>query len=160
MTELQRPGGAVQQRPRAISVLPVSGWRGRCGRVAGVVAVVCALCAGVLGVAAGSAAAAPGGSGYFVTFVARACPAYSDIFANRARNDILESLDDLGPDTQYGSSGRVINPIDEARPPQNPCKPLRARDAVRAREAPHDDRCLIGAHCFGRRRGRMEVVGG
>jgi hypothetical protein len=65
-----------------------------------------------------------GGSGYFVTFVARSCPAYTDIYANRARNDILESLQDLGPDTQYGDSGRLVNPDDESKAPQNVCTPI------------------------------------
>ena len=72
--------------------------------------------------AAGVAAAA--GTGYYVTFVAEWCPDYSDIFANRARNDIVESLQDLGPDTQYGNSGRLINPVDEGLAPQDVCKPI------------------------------------
>ena len=33
-----------------------------------------------------------GPSGYYVTFVALSCPDYTDIFANKARNDIMESL--------------------------------------------------------------------
>ena len=80
------------------------------------------MCAGLLGIGVSSASAQP--SGYSVTFVARACPAYSDIFANRARNDILESLEDLGPDTQYGDSGQLVNPTAEGIPPQDVCKPL------------------------------------
>jgi hypothetical protein len=64
------------------------------------------------------------GSGYFVTFVARSCPAYADIYANKARNDILESLVDLGPDTQYDNGGQLVNPTAEGIPPQNVCKPL------------------------------------
>ena len=80
------------------------------------------LCAALLGTVAGTASAQ--GSGYFVTFVARACPAYADIFANKARNDILESLEDLGPDTQYDNSGQLVNPTAEGIPPQNVCKPL------------------------------------
>ena len=80
------------------------------------------LCAAFLGTVAGTASAQ--GSGYFVTFVARACPAYADIFANKARNDILESLEDLGPDTQYDNSGQLVNPTAEGTPPQNVCKPL------------------------------------
>jgi hypothetical protein len=45
-------------------------------------------------------------------------------FANKARNDILESLEDLGPDTQYDNSGQLVNPTAEGIPPQNVCKPL------------------------------------
>ena len=68
--------------------------------------------------------AASSGSGYFVTFVGLWCNAYTDIFANRARNDIVESLRDLGPNTQYGTSGALINPIYEKRPPQDGCHPI------------------------------------
>ena len=64
-------------------------------------------------------------SGYRVTFVARSCPSYADIFANRARNNIVESLKDLGPDTQYPVAGGVlIDPVHEASPPQTNCTPL------------------------------------
>lgn len=63
-------------------------------------------------------------SGYSVTFVALWCNAYTDIFANRARNDIVESLRDLGPNTQYGTSGALINPMYEQKPPQDRCHPI------------------------------------
>ena len=44
---------------------------------------------------------------YTVTLAARTCPAYADIIANRNRNNIQESLEDLGPDTNYcGRRGR------------------------------------------------------
>jgi hypothetical protein len=59
-----------------------------------------------------------------VTFVARSCPSYSDIFANKARNDIQESLEDLGPDSTYNTNGQLVNPVAEARPPQTACSPL------------------------------------
>ena len=66
-----------------------------------------------------------GGSGYYVTFAARVCPEYTDIFANRARNDIVESLKDLGPDTQYDDSGVLINPAyEDFIPPQTNCESL------------------------------------
>jgi choice-of-anchor A domain-containing protein len=65
----------------------------------------------------------PPGSGYSVTFVALSCPAYSDIFANLARNNIVESLKDLGPDTQY-VGGELVNPTAEGIPPQSNCTPL------------------------------------
>lgn len=77
-----------------------------------------------------------GGSGYFVTFVARWCPEYTDIFANHARNDIVESLKDLGPDTQYDDTGALIDPVyEDYIAPQTNCQPLQggthARDRLR-----------------------------
>jgi uncharacterized repeat protein (TIGR01451 family) len=64
-------------------------------------------------------------SGYRVTFVARSCPSYDDIYANRARNNIVESLKDLGPNTQYPVSGGVlIDPVHEDIAPQTNCTPL------------------------------------
>ena len=92
------------------------------GCVARLLTAALFVCAGTLGIGVSSASARP--SGYFVTFVARSCPAYSDIFANKARNDILESLEDLGPDTQYGDSGQLVNPTAEGIPPQDVCTPL------------------------------------
>jgi hypothetical protein len=44
-----------------------------------------------------------------VTIAARACPSYQAITANLARNDIQESLRDLGPDTLY-RAGQPIDP--------------------------------------------------
>ena len=38
---------------------------------------------------------------YTVTFVARTCTQYTDVFANRSRNNIMESLENLGLDTNY-----------------------------------------------------------
>jgi uncharacterized repeat protein (TIGR01451 family) len=81
------------------------------------------LCAASLAFSAGNALAASG-SGYYVTFAARVCPDYSDIFANKARNNIVESLKDLGPDTQYGTSGVLVNPAYEDEYPQTLCQPL------------------------------------
>lgn len=72
---------------------------------------------------AGNALAA-GESGYSVTFAARVCPDYGDIFANKARNNIVESLKDLGPNTQYGISGVLVNPAYEDEYPQTLCQPL------------------------------------
>jgi hypothetical protein len=62
------------------------------------------------------------GSGLLVTFVARVCPTYTDITANRARNNLQESLRDLGADTPY-KPGEAINPAVEAANQPN-CKPL------------------------------------
>jgi hypothetical protein len=82
-------------------------------------------------IAAGVLMAAPGlaraqGSGYFVTFVARSCPSYDDIFANKARNDIQESLENLGPDSPYNSNGEsLVDPSVEGGAPQDACSPLR-----------------------------------
>ncbi len=59
---------------------------------------------------------------YQVTFVARQCPNYQDISANLARNNIQESLQDLGPDTFY-QPGQPISPSIET-PHQPACTPL------------------------------------
>ena len=62
------------------------------------------------------------GSDYFVTIAARQCPTYTDIRANRARNNIQESLKDLGPDTPY-TAGQPISPaIEDATQPN--CTPI------------------------------------
>jgi hypothetical protein len=42
--------------------------------------------------------------------VARSCALYTDIFANRARNDIQESLKDLGKDSPYVEPF-LVNPV-------------------------------------------------
>jgi hypothetical protein len=44
-----------------------------------------------------------------VTIAARSCPSYDAITANRARNNIMESLKDLGADTPYGVAGVPLN---------------------------------------------------
>lgn len=59
---------------------------------------------------------------YSVTIAARACPSYEAITANLARNDIQESLRDLGPDTLY-RPGQPIDPQLEAAG-QPLCEPL------------------------------------
>ncbi len=106
---------------------------GRLTRCARTAALTGAITVAVLATTAGTALAAPRtarpaaskGSGYYVTFVGLWCNSYEDIFANRARNDIVESLRDLGPDTQYGTSGALINPIYEKQSPQSRCHPIR-----------------------------------
>ena len=82
-------------------------------------------------VLAATAAVLPGGAGAAtndvrVTIAARFCDQYTDIFANRARNNIMESLRDLGPDTPYGSNQAAdpVRPEKEDLPPQSKCKPL------------------------------------
>jgi hypothetical protein len=72
-------------------------------------------------VPAPSAVAATPGS-YLVTFVARQCPTYQDITANLARNNIQESLQDLGADTAY-TGGQPIAPSVET-PNQPNCTAL------------------------------------
>jgi uncharacterized repeat protein (TIGR01451 family) len=62
------------------------------------------------------------GSGLIVTLAARECPNYQDIRANLARNNIMESLQDLGQDTLY-TSGEPINPKLELLG-QPACKPI------------------------------------
>src|SRR4051794_10686037 len=61
-------------------------------------------------------------SGYFLTIAARQCPTYKDIRANLARNNIQQSLQDLGLDTPY-TSGQAISPQVEAATQPN-CTPL------------------------------------
>jgi hypothetical protein len=83
----------------------------------------------VLAVLAGAAAllgAAPAASAttYQMTLVARSCPEYTDVMANRARNDIQESLRDLGKTTVYRADGsQPISPAVEE--PNHPnCSPI------------------------------------
>ncbi len=59
-----------------------------------------------------------------ITYVARDCPQYSDIMANKARNNIQESLRDLGPDSNYSSSEAVSAQKEAAGTPLPPCEPL------------------------------------
>jgi len=90
-------------------------------RAAGVALVAVAPLAALLTVVVAPAQAAPSGD-YLVTFVARQCPTYQDITANLARNNIQESLQDLGPDTAY-VAGQPISPSVET-PNQPHCTPL------------------------------------
>ncbi len=76
----------------------------------------------ITGIPAASAATPPPVSSspapsYSVTIAARVCPEYTDVMANRARNDIQESLKDLGPDTVY-TNGQPVDPSIET--PNNP----------------------------------------
>ncbi|MGZ4618546.1 MAG: prealbumin-like fold domain-containing protein [Frankiaceae bacterium] len=67
-------------------------------------------------------AAHPAPKDYTVTLVARQCAIYEQIMANRARNDIQESLKDLGKNSVYGA-GQPVNPdIEEPNSPG--CRPL------------------------------------
>jgi uncharacterized repeat protein (TIGR01451 family) len=60
--------------------------------------------------------------GKLVTFAARSCPTYDAVTANLARNNIQESLQDLGADTLY-QSGQAIDPSIE-KSGQPSCTPL------------------------------------
>jgi uncharacterized repeat protein (TIGR01451 family) len=57
-----------------------------------------------------------------MTFVARVCPSYSAISANRARNDGQESLSDLGADSTYTGGDQVLP--DREQTAQPTCAPL------------------------------------
>lgn len=57
-----------------------------------------------------------------VTYVARVCDRYTDIMANKARNNIQESLFNLGPDSTYPANG-IVDPAAEAAGSPN-CRPL------------------------------------
>mgnify|MGYP003586980865 CR=1 FL=1 len=76
-----------------------------------------------LALVTGPALAQTTGTGYTMTLVARQCDTYTDIMANRARNNIQESLKDLGKDSVY-ASGQPISPAIEG--PNNPnCTPMK-----------------------------------
>jgi uncharacterized repeat protein (TIGR01451 family) len=72
--------------------------------------------------AASARSAHASGTGLIVTVAARECPTYQDIRANLARNDIMESLQDLGEDTLY-EKGEPVNPKLELEGQPN-CKPI------------------------------------
>jgi len=91
-------------------------------RTAGVALLLLAPVAAGLSLAAAPAAQAATSGSYLVTFVARQCPTYQDITANLARNNIQESLQDLGANTAY-TSGQPISPSVET-PHQPNCTAL------------------------------------
>ena len=86
-------------------------------RALGVFAVLAVAALGVPGVAAAQAV-----SPLTVTIAARVCPTYEAVSANRARNNIQESLKDLGADTAY-PAGQPIDPVHEDAS-QPDCRPL------------------------------------
>ena len=81
-------------------------------------ALVASLCGGLALPAGGMAQS----SNLQLTVAARVCPSYTDISANRARNNIQESLKDLGVDTAY-PNGDPISPAKEDAFQKN-CSPL------------------------------------
>ena len=92
-------------------------------RLLGLLVAVCGLMAAVgSGVAVADSHDNGGGNDLLVTVAARSCPSYTDITGNLARNDIQESLRDLGPDTPY-VSGEPIDPVKEADHQPN-CSPI------------------------------------
>ncbi|MBO1333688.1 DUF5979 domain-containing protein [Streptomyces sp. VRA16 Mangrove soil] len=96
----------------------------RGGRVCGALLALACLLA-VLGPSGGRAAAAAAAQNPLsVTFVARACPAYTDVMANKARNNIQESLRDLGPDSNYAAGEAVSAAKEAAGTPLPPCEAL------------------------------------
>jgi hypothetical protein len=92
--------------------------------VAALIAAALALLAASLTVSAATAAQVESGQSAdrWVTIAARECDSYADIRANLARNDLMESLEDLGADTLY-EAGEPIDPrIELAGQPK--CRPL------------------------------------
>ncbi|WIB33079.1 hypothetical protein [Curtobacterium sp. MCSS17_005] len=59
---------------------------------------------------------------YSITFAARACDSYTDVLANKARNNLMESLKDLGADTNYDAWG-IVSAEKEETGNAN-CRPL------------------------------------
>lgn len=78
----------------------------------------------LLALPAGAAAQVEGNQSAdrWVPIAARECDSYTDIRANLARNNIQESLQDLGEDTLY-ESGEPIDPRTELAG-QPKCRPL------------------------------------
>ena len=78
--------------------------------------------------AAGSAGTASAAAGdvspkLSITMVARVCPTYADVYANRSRNNLMESLRNLGGDTRY-TAGQEVLPTREDVGTQAACTPL------------------------------------
>lgn len=71
------------------------------------------------------ASASAAGSGYYVTFAARACPSYQDVLPNTVRDDYMESLEDLSSQTSpYKAGNMLVSPDNEDIAPQTACSPL------------------------------------
>lgn len=62
---------------------------------------------------------------YQVTVAARKCPTYQDVMANKARNNVMQSLEDLGVDSIY-PGGVPVQPSVETDPAtgQSACTPM------------------------------------
>ncbi len=96
------------------------GW-GRLAAAAGAAALVAAFVSAVGG-GVTTPAQAQSPNPLEVTYVARVCDHYTDIMANKARNNIQESLFNLGPDSTYSPNG-IVDPTAEAAGSPN-CRPL------------------------------------
>lgn len=59
-----------------------------------------------------------------ITFVARVCDSYADVFANRSRNNLMESLQDLGADTPYSAGAEVLPTVEATGTQAAHCRPL------------------------------------
>ncbi|RAJ44663.1 hypothetical protein K353_01239 [Kitasatospora sp. SolWspMP-SS2h] len=80
--------------------------------------------AALLAALPGPAAAAPDPGDLLVTYVARVCDSYDQVMANKARNNVQESLRDLGPDSNYARTETVGAAKEAAGTPLPPCRPL------------------------------------
>ncbi len=100
---------------------PSSLWGAALRLVGALLVALPLLTACLLVVGSGRSEATPAAP-YLVTLVARQCPTYTDIMANLARNNIQESLQDLGKNSVY-SAGQPISPAVEG-PNQPACTPL------------------------------------
>jgi hypothetical protein len=58
-----------------------------------------------------------------ITFAARVCSSYADVFANRSRDNLMESLQQLGSDSPY-AAGEEVLPAIENRGRQAGCAPI------------------------------------
>ena len=63
-------------------------------------------------------------NGYYVTFVARDCPSYRDIYADAAPSNSIESLEQLGTSNPYDKRRALVAPADQEIGRQLKCKPL------------------------------------
>ncbi|MGI9188113.1 MAG: prealbumin-like fold domain-containing protein [Gaiellales bacterium] len=59
-----------------------------------------------------------------ITFAARVCDSYADVYANRARNNLMESLQNLGADTPYTAGSEVLPTIEATGRQATGCHPL------------------------------------
>jgi hypothetical protein len=105
-----------------------TGWRSGARR-GWLVLLVVGLCVVLLApvvvvVAPGSAVGAnvPAQQPLSITYVARECASYSDIMANKRRNNLMESLRDLGPDSNYAAAEAVSAAKEQSGSPA--CVPL------------------------------------
>src|SRR5262245_66529865 len=80
--------------------------------------------------AIGSSALVSSADAALLTVVARECPSYQAITANIARNNIMESLEQLVPDSPY-QAGDQVNPKIEEKEHQGR-NPIEGRELAMA----------------------------